>query len=266
MTVPGPPAASGDEEPLTGGNMTSGVVRVGDTVRRAAGPWTPAVHALLAHLRAAGFDGAPEPLGLDSRGREVLRYVPGTVASGDGFQLLQPEAQLRRAARLIREFHDAAASFVPPAGASWQVLIPPDRAEIIAHHDLAPWNLVMGPQQWAFIDWDTAAPGSRLWDLAWAVLGFVPLSANPALQAPDAESRLRVFTDAYGLDDSGDRQQLVALLGPRARAMHAFLAGQAQRGTQPWLRLWREGHGEAWRSDAAYAEAGASRWHRALTR
>jgi hypothetical protein len=38
------------ETPLDGGNMSSGVVRVGDTVRRPAGVWTPAVHALLNHL------------------------------------------------------------------------------------------------------------------------------------------------------------------------------------------------------------------------
>src|SRR5260221_6573384 len=63
---------SGTEIPLAGGNMSSGVVRVGDTVRRPAGPWTPAVHALLAHLHAVGFDGAPRPLGVDERGREVL--------------------------------------------------------------------------------------------------------------------------------------------------------------------------------------------------
>ncbi len=46
------------EVPLTGGDMTA-VVRVGDTVRRTAGPWTPAVHALLRHLRAAGFTQIP---------------------------------------------------------------------------------------------------------------------------------------------------------------------------------------------------------------
>lgn len=33
---------TGTEIPLDGGNMSSGVVRVGDTVRRPAGPWTPA--------------------------------------------------------------------------------------------------------------------------------------------------------------------------------------------------------------------------------
>ena len=48
---------------------------MGDTVRRPAGPWTPAVHALLHHLEAAGFEAAPRALGLDSEGREVVSYA-----------------------------------------------------------------------------------------------------------------------------------------------------------------------------------------------
>jgi len=66
------------EERLTGGSI-SAVAKVGDTVRRNAGPWTPAVHALLRHLEAVGFDGAPRVLGIDGQGREVLSYVPGEV-------------------------------------------------------------------------------------------------------------------------------------------------------------------------------------------
>ena len=69
-----------DEVVLSGGNMTP-VVRVGDTVRRAAGPWTPTIHALLRHVRAAGFDAVPEPLGIDEKGREILSFVPGRVAT-----------------------------------------------------------------------------------------------------------------------------------------------------------------------------------------
>ena len=65
----------------------------------------------------------------------------------------------------------------------------PEGSGIIAHHDLAPWNLVIGPARWAFIDWDTAAPGSRLWDLAYALHGFVPLSANPRYQRGDPTHR-----------------------------------------------------------------------------
>ena len=43
---------------LTGGN-TGTVVRVGDTVRRETGPWTPAVHRLLQVYASAGIEAPP---------------------------------------------------------------------------------------------------------------------------------------------------------------------------------------------------------------
>ena len=91
------------EHPLGGGNVAAGVVRVGDTVRKPAGFWTPAVDALLTHLRRAGFTGAPRPLGRDGQGRQVLEYVPGPVAMD---QPWLDEAGLHRVGRLISELHD----------------------------------------------------------------------------------------------------------------------------------------------------------------
>ncbi|MFG3296636.1 aminoglycoside phosphotransferase family protein, partial [Streptomyces sp. NPDC048179] len=76
-----------DEQPLSGGNVSDGVVRVGDTARRPVGPWTPAVHALLAHLHAVGSGAAPRPLGIDDQGREVLTFMPGDVVWPDRFSL-----------------------------------------------------------------------------------------------------------------------------------------------------------------------------------
>jgi len=251
------------ETPLKGGNMNSGVVRVGDTVRRPAGPWTPAVHALLHHLHAVGFSGAPRPLGLDEQGREVLTFIPGVVAWPDNFHLLHGDDQLRRATRLIREFHDAVAEFTPPPHARWQTLIPADGDDIIAHHDLAPWNLIINDHQWAFIDWDVAAPGTRLWDLAYAIHGFVPLTANPTYQRDDATHRLRLIADTYGLTEQ-QRLEIIPLLARRTRSMHTFLAEQAARGTQPWTRLWQEGHGDAWHADTEYITRREHQWRQAL--
>jgi hypothetical protein len=242
--------------------MSSGVVRVGDTVRRPAGPWTPAVHALLDHLHTVGFRGAPRPLGLDERGREVLTFVPGVVAWPDKIRLLDDD-DLRTVARLIREFHDAVEGFRPPPDARWQTLIPAEGTGIIAHHDLAPGNLVIGDRQWAFIDWDTAAPGSRLWDLAYAMHGFVPLSADPSYQRDNAVSRMRLLADEYGLTQT-QRELLVPMLARRTLAMYDFLAQQAARGTEPWARLWRQGHGAAWRADTDYIAQREDTWRRAL--
>lgn len=249
-----------EEIPLTGGNVSAGVVRVGNTVRRPAGPWTPSVHALLEHLRSVGFRGAPRPLGLDERGREVLEFIPGDVPWPGRIDLLEPDAAVTAVGRLIRDFHDAVAGFVPPPGASWQVFIPANGAEIIAHHDLAPWNVVAGPR-WAFIDWDTAAPGTRLWDLAYPANDFALLAGGVA--RTEAARRMRVLVDAYDLAEAG-RRELVSLLGPRARAMSDFLAAQAAAGNQPWLRLRNEGHGTHWRNRADYLERHHDVWLRAL--
>ena len=109
------------EEQLDGGN-TGGAVRSGDTVRRAAGPWTPAVHALLTHLAARDFPGAPRPLGFDDERREVLTFIEGeTVGSRKPWPAwTHAEDTLEQVARWMRGYHQAVADFVPPPGAVWR--------------------------------------------------------------------------------------------------------------------------------------------------
>src|ERR1700733_6676671 len=128
------------EELLYGGNVAYSVVRVGETVRKPATAATGSVEALLKHLHRVGFTGAPRTLGRDEKGRHVLEYVPGATQQPFAYT----SEELGRVGRLIREFHKAAKSFVPPEGAEWKVVIRPDAEELICHHDLAPWNLVRG--------------------------------------------------------------------------------------------------------------------------
>jgi len=246
------------EQVLAGGNVSGVVVRVGETVRKQAGPWTPAVEALLGHLHAAGFGGAPRSFGLDGAGRQVLEYVPGPMAHD-----LPPldAAGLYRVGELVRSFHDASEGFEPPPGARWNVVIAPDRRDLICHHDLAPWNLVLGTDRWVFIDWDGAGPGSRLWDLAYTVAGFVPMESqgDPAADGP----RVRALADGYGLS-AGQRGQLPPLIAARTRAMFELLRDSARTGEQPWARLFAEGHGDYWGPAAGYIERHLETWRRAL--
>ena len=108
------------EIPLLGGN-TSTVVRVGDTVRRNVGPWTPSVHALLRHLEAVGFAGAPRVLGIDDQGREVLTLLAGEVARRPWPPVVRQRRGIVALARLLRAYHDAVSGFVPPPDAEWHV-------------------------------------------------------------------------------------------------------------------------------------------------
>ena len=106
-------------EPLTGDGVTQGIVRIGDTVRRPLRPFSLTVQAYLAHLRDAGFTGAPLPFGIDDQGREVLSFVLGDVPRNP----LPPETArdgvLVALARLIRALHEASAGWVPPPDAVW---------------------------------------------------------------------------------------------------------------------------------------------------
>lgn len=260
MVCPAPPTSTNEvilppkcpfpEQPLTGGNVSSGLVRVGDTVRRPPGPWSASVDALLIHLERSGFDGAPRALGYDERGRQVLSYVEGPV---DPSPADLDRDRLREVGVLLRRFHDAAATFVPPPGAVWNVAIPPDAEELICHHDPAPWNLVRGARRLVLIDWDGAGPGSRMWDLAYAVNGFVPLSPEAGLDDEVLTTRVTCLVDGYGPDD-GERSRLLSLLAPRVWSMYELLERGHRTGKQPWASLWDTGHGQTWRASARFVE------------
>src|SRR5215470_4298295 len=109
------------EVSLSGGRMTSGIVRRGDRLLRPVGPWTRAVHEYLQHLEAAGVDGSPRVLGIEGD-REALTFIDGDVANdpqwqpGHGHRLppyARTELALRGAAELIRRLHRAASVFRP---------------------------------------------------------------------------------------------------------------------------------------------------------
>ena len=145
-----------DGERLVGGNV-AGAVRIGHTVRRPTGSWTPAVHALLDHVPLRGLDGVPAALGIDARGREILTYLPGEVAGAEPV----PDALVEEMLRWMRRYHDAVADFVPPTDAVWRNTIgPPRPGEIVCHNDVAPYNVVTAAGHFVgVIDWDMAGPG-----------------------------------------------------------------------------------------------------------
>ena len=100
-----------DEELLVGGNSHAEVVKVGETVRRPTGDWTPGVHALLEHLDSVGYPSAPKLLGVDEKGREILSSVSGTVVWPGHFALVESDAALAEVAAAIRWYHEAVAGF-----------------------------------------------------------------------------------------------------------------------------------------------------------
>jgi hypothetical protein len=191
---------------LAGGGR-SVVHRQGDIVLRNAGPWTPAVHALLRHLEDAGFPAAPRLVGsgLDPDGREMLTFIDGEFTQ-PGPWSLDGAAAL---GRLLRDLHQATSSFRPPAGAVWFPWHGRDLGgpvKVIGHCDVAPWNIVARDGlPVAFIDWETAGPVDPLVELAqlcWlnAKLHDEIVARREHLPpAADRARQLAAIVDGYGL-------------------------------------------------------------------
>jgi Phosphotransferase enzyme family len=133
-------------------------------------------------------------------------------------------------------------TFGPPRDAIWH----PDGAdpsginELICHNDLARCNLIVGKSEWVFIDWDLAAPGRRLWDLALAACSFVPMWP----EVPVNSGRYHLFCDASGLP-SERRRDLLEVIVQRTQRMWNVLISKANR--EPYARLVAQGHADSWR-------------------
>jgi hypothetical protein len=155
-------------------------------------------HRLLDFFAERGWAGAPQFLGTDELGREVLSYLDGHVA----WEAEQPpdvrsERSLTRIAGLVREFHDLTAGSTLAGD-----------AEVVCHNDLSPKNTVYrdlgaGLHPVAFIDWDLAAPGRRVHDVAFMCWQYLDLGPG-ITEVSDAISGIRMLCDAYRLAERGD--------------------------------------------------------------
>ncbi|WP_424536270.1 phosphotransferase [Sphaerisporangium viridialbum] len=169
------------------------------------------VHELLGDLERAGWGGAPRFLGVDERGREILSFVDGHAA----WEPVQPaevgsDESLGRVAGLVREFHDLTAG-TPLAG----------EEEVVCHNDLSPSNTVYrdlgsGLRPVAFIDWDLAAPGRRIHDVAHVCWQYLDLGPGVG-DVREAARRIRLISDAYGLDGREDLLESILWWQDRCR-------------------------------------------------
>lgn len=247
MTFP-----DGPEIELPAGDVTVGVVRIGDTVRRPQQDTSERVAAYLQHLEAVGFDGAPRYLGVDAQGRDVLTYLDGDVPGSPVEAWAAADQVLPGVARLVRRLHDASEGYSVPARP-----LPPGRPapvfpkgepRIFAQRDVTPQNTVFRDGvAWGLIDFDLCDWTTRSLDVANTAVHWVPMS-DPADRAPvyadvDVASRIRLLLDGYGRDVFSAAQFLDAC-ELRFAGSYAVMRWAAENVGGGWARMWDEGAGD----------------------
>ncbi len=194
------------EEEALAGNV-GGAVRIGDTVHRPTGPWTPAVHALLEHV-GTRVPHVPRVRGFDAAGREVLSFLPGRVVDIDT-ELLTP-GQIVALVTWTRTFHEAVADFAHDG--PWR-FFPVAEPTTTGHNDIAPYNACFdGDDLVGVFDWDFAGPTTPLLELAFIAWNCVPLWRDIGTGA--AAARLELVAATYG--------------GPTARQILDAVPGRIQ--------------------------------------
>ena len=237
--------------PLFGGTANRGrVLRIGDTVVRPVAPSRPATHALLAHLAAAGFDGAPRVLAAGAV-TETLTYIAGQAAVPPLAADMLTDDALVSVAVLLRRYHRAVASF-DPAGYAWPRQVPARyRTGLVSHNDVHPANVVFRDgRAVALIDFDLAGPGSVTWDFAAAARSFVPLLDEADVtdsRRGRALARFRTFLAASGLTRAG-RLSVAEALVANHDWTYAIVTEAAAAGHAGFADHWRSVGPEAWRA------------------
>ncbi|MFF3088605.1 phosphotransferase [Streptomyces nojiriensis] len=174
--------------------------------------------SLLEIFEQQNFLGAPKYLG-QVDGKDILTYIEGEVP-----EKFQPwsDNQVRAAARLLREMHDAT------RGSNLA-----GRFDVVCHHDPGPNNAVFqNGLPVAFIDFELAAPGGRLEDLAYMAWTW-SISSKQVMPLDGQAAQVRLIADVYGLVDAERHALVDCILERQSRNVRFWAEFQAHPETAP---------------------------------
>jgi len=251
------------------GGRSNKIARAGNQVHRPAGAWTPHIHKLLNHVRENGFFGAPEPIGFDAEGNEIISFIAGEVSNYPLSAAASSAPALISAAKLLREYHDASTSFLSKLKGNEPWLLPARKPiEVLCHGDYAPYNVVLeGDRAIAIIDFDTAHPASRAWDIAYALYRWSPLTSPQNADGFGSEAekitRCRLFCDAYDLSPAR-RAGIISLVVERLQYLIEFMQAEATAGNEAFQSNIADGHHLIYLADIEYLKTNGERIQAAL--
>lgn len=260
---------SQQEEKLSGGNVSQ-VYRVEDTVRREIKPESERIHKLLKHLEEEGFSNAPRFMGIDEKGREVLSYLNGEAGNYPLKSYMWLDEVLIDIAKMLRGYHDAVSDF--PFEEEWAPLDDtPGPYELICHNDFAIYNIIFHNKQVAgIIDFDVAAPGPRVWDVAYALYTCVPLGVGHLDENGEAvyyeasrdaqirKERIDLFFKTYGMEHL--KEGILDVVKRRVQALQSTMKRKAAEGDAAFQRMIEEGHYEHYERELEFINREGHLW------
>lgn len=261
-------------EQLHGGVANFGkVVRDGDVVLRPAPHNTVTLRALLEQLATHGYP-SPRPLELRDDGRDAFQFIPGETSMPPyQHEWVRSATTLIEIGGLLRSLHDITRDHVPSPHADWSIdLADPEGGPVICHNDVCIENVVVADDKVVgILDFDFAAPGRAVWDLAMTARYWVPLQDPISAAASRREdlnpfTRVRILADAYDADDETRRTFTDVLMLIEDVALR-FVMSRVESGDQGFIDMWNDlGGQERSRRRMAWLSENLTRFDEALLR
>lgn len=256
-----------NEEWLAGGNV-SNVYRVGNTVRRELKRDSSKIHKLLKHLEKKGFSYSPKFFGIDEEGREILSYIEGEAGNDPLKAYMWSDDVLQNIAKMLRLYHDAVSDFTITE--DWKPIDnTPNKLEVICHNDFARYNIIFNDNRpVGIIDFDVAAPGPRLWDIAYTLYTCVPLSRyyvsetgekvhyHSGQDANRIKERVALFSESYGEEFEDNLLEMVL----RLEGLCQTIKRKAIEGDIAFQKMIDEGHLEHYQRDMSFIRNHGREW------
>lgn len=261
------------EKKFEKGNL-SDVIQVGNIIYRDIKPQSKSIHRLLLHLEKMGIQFCPRFLGLNDNNQEMLSFVEGeTIEDYPEINDIHKKIiTVQMAAKMLREYHDATLDFKRFPEDIWFLNYEGKlQAEVICHNDFAPYNVTFnGNLPIGVIDFDTACPAPRIWDVAYAVYRFVPLGMtvyNPdtkkyrrydiTLDCSERKLLLRTFLDTYGIGDASEVLENVIM---RLQALVKLFDEECHKGNAAFIKMNEEGHQQLYLDEIVFITENKYEW------
>jgi len=185
------------------------------------------------------------PVELNDNGRERLHFIDGDVPIPPYPRWAQSNEALSSIATLLLKFHRASALVTAHLQTWSDELADPLGGTVVCHNDVCLENVVFRDGvAVGLIDFDFAAPGRPLYDLAQFARMCVPIDDEFSAERlgwniGDNPARLRTVTDAYGLASEA-RHDLIDILDHSMDRGEDFVRRRVAAGDLNFIRMLQE--------------------------
>jgi hypothetical protein len=154
-------------------------------------------------------------------------------------------------------------------GNQWIILL--INIEVVCHNDFAIYNIIFNEEKpVGIIDFDVAAPGPRLWDIAYMLYTCIPLSRhyytetgeevlyNSTHDAERIKQRVKFFFESYGVE--GMEKGFLEMVLLRVEGLCKYMIKKASEGDVAFQKMMDEGHLEHYQKELLFIRDHGKEW------